>query len=109
MASGKYDRRVTIERATVVVNTFNEKVPTWLALVANRHCNYMPVSDGERLRAGEKISSTMARFKIRHSVSVADVNPKDRLQFEGRIYDINGVKEVGRNREIEITATARAD
>ncbi len=70
---------------------------------------FRAVSDGERLKAGQTLADQTARFTIRWSSEVADVNPKDRIQFDGRVYDIGGVKELGRREWLEITATARAD
>ncbi|WP_396190311.1 head-tail adaptor protein [Flavobacterium sp.] len=46
---------------------------------------------------------------MRYSTTAATIDPRDRLTFEGRDYDINGVKDVGRRQYIEITATARAE
>jgi len=37
------------------------------------------------------------------------VNPKDRVRFDGRVFDIYGVKEIPYRAGLEITATARAD
>jgi head-tail adaptor len=53
----------------------------------------------------------MARFVVRYDSSISDVNPKDRLVFDGRTFDIMGAKEVAGTRRalIEITAAARSD
>ncbi len=40
---------------------------------------------------------------------MSDIDPKDRVRFEGRVYDIVGVKEIGRREGLEITAVARPD
>jgi hypothetical protein len=40
---------------------------------------------------------------------VADLSPKDRLTFDGRVFNIIGVKEIGRREGLEISASARAD
>jgi head-tail adaptor len=52
-----------------------------------------------------------ARFVIRRTSKVADVNPKDRISFKGREYNITRVGEPAgtRNRWIEIDAVARAE
>jgi SPP1 family predicted phage head-tail adaptor len=109
MRAGDLDKFITIKRATTTTNAFNEKVQTWSDLVTRRHAMAQPVSDAERFRAGETLSTRKYRFTIRYSANVADVDPRDRIEFEGRIYDINGVKEVGRREGIEFTATARAE
>lgn len=106
--AGRLDRRISILRATTAANAFNEKVETWSALVVV-WAEAKPVLDGERQAAGQTLASKSIRFTIRHSTAVADVDPRDRIEFDGRTYDINGVKEIGRREGLEITATARAE
>lgn len=90
------------------MNGFNEPELTWNTL-ATVWASVVPVSDGERMRAGETLGSKQSRFTIRYSSTVANVDPKDRIVFDGKTYDVNGVKEVGRREYLEITATARAE
>lgn len=108
MDAGRLDRRITLRRATSSTNAFNEPVYVWadLATVAAK---VEPVSDGEQWRAGETLASKLTRFTIRYSTTVASVDPRDRIQYAGREYDIQGIKEVGRRQFLEITAAARAE
>lgn len=108
MKAGSLDRRITILRASVSRNSFNEELPTWnpMATVA---AGAVPVSDGERQRAGETLATSKYRFTVRHSAMAATVDPRDRIKFEDRLFDVNGVKEIGRREGYEITATARAE
>jgi SPP1 family predicted phage head-tail adaptor len=108
MYAGRLDRRITIERATTTADAFNEGVETWETLVTV-WARAEPISDGEKLRAGETLAHKSYRFQIRYSSLVADVDPRDRLTFDGRTFDIAGVKEIGRREGLEITATARAE
>jgi len=108
LSAGDLDRRVTLERFTTTVDSFNEPVKAWGVLAA-RAASYYPLSDGERFRAGETAATASARFVIRYSAAVADLNPKDRLTFQGVVHDIVRVKEIGRREGLEITANARAD
>lgn len=110
MLAGKLDRRITLERATAAIDPGSgERVETW-GPIATLSANYKPVSDGEKMQAGEIGATLSARFTIRYDSAWADVNPKDRLIFEGRTFDIVGAKEVGGRRQfIEITSAARAD
>lgn len=107
--SGKRDRRITILRASHARNAMNEKVAVWTPLGVPRWAAFTPVSDGERFRAGETLAQQKARFTILYCAEMASVDPRDRVQFDGHVWDINGVKEVGRRQELEITATARAE
>ena len=108
MLAGKLDRRITISRATETRDAVNAIVQTWADLVTV-WASKRDVSDGERFQSGTRNASKMTRFQIRWSPTVADVNAKDRVVFEGITYDIQNAKELGRREGIEITASARTD
>lgn len=106
--SGKMNRRITLQRATVVRNAFNDEIETWgtLATVwAQRH----DVSAAEGFRAQEVGAELTARFTIRYSATVASLNPRDRLLYGGRIFNITGVREKDMNRWLEVDCVARDD
>ncbi len=54
-------------------------------------------------------ATVTSRLRLRWSAFAADITPLDRVICEGRDYNITGVKEIGRRKAIEITASARAD
>jgi len=108
IAAGNMDRRITLERFTTTVDAYNEPIPAW-GVFASRAASYKPLSDGETFRAGETAADASARFVIRWSSGVSDLNPKDRLRFEGGTWEILRTKEIGRREGIEITASRRAD
>jgi SPP1 family predicted phage head-tail adaptor len=103
------DRRIQFRRAGLTDDGFgmvetwgNHGSPVWAAK--------KDVSDGERWRAQEMQAAITTRFVVRFSVFSAAITPKDRIAFEGREYDISGIKEIGARRTfLEITAAARAD
>jgi SPP1 family predicted phage head-tail adaptor len=107
--AGDLDRRIRIERASSTQDPGSgENVETWTAL-ATVWASKRDVSDRERIAAAEVQAEITTRFIIRYSSTVASVNPKDRIIFDGRTYGIEAVKEVGRREGIELTAAARAD
>jgi SPP1 family predicted phage head-tail adaptor len=108
MLAGKLDRRITINRATETRDGFNNVVLTWAPL-ATVWASKLEISDGERIGAMEVGAEITTRFQIRWAPVVEDVNPKDRVIFNGRVHDIFGVKELGRRIGYEITTKARAD
>lgn len=108
MKAGHLDSRITILRASMARNSFNEEVASWTPL-AEVWAGAVPVSDGERLRAGETLASIKYRFTVRHSTMIATVDARDRITYDGRTFDVNGVKPLGRREGYEITATARAE
>lgn len=108
MQAGKMDRRITLQRFTETRDSYNEPAKTW-ATLAVRWAAYEPLTDGERFRAGETSAGASARFRIRYSAAVADLNAKDRLKLDGVTHEILHVKELGRREGIEITTAASAD
>ena len=104
------DRSIKIERSIEVSNEFNEPVETWVALVTVR-ARRRDASDGEKVGAGQVGSTLMSRFVIRSSEQTRDVKPTDRIQHDGHVWNIQGIKEAdeGRRRFLEITAIRDAD
>jgi SPP1 family predicted phage head-tail adaptor len=108
MRVGDLDRRITIRRASFASNAFNESVATW-SDIATVYAAARQVTDAEQFRAQEIGAEVAARFTIRYSSEVADLGPTDRLAFDGREYNITGVRELGRREWLEISAAARAE
>ena len=108
MRAGDLNRRITIQRVSVTQDEYNNDVETWEDF-CTVWASYEPLSDGERLRAGERAAEASARFQIRHSSQVADVSAWDRLLFGCVVHNISHVKEIGRREGIELTTIARAD
>ena len=108
--AGDLDRRITIQRATTTLNEFNEPIETWTdhATVWAKRSDASAVESYRTQEVGAEIT---ARFIIRRSTQVHDVNPRDRVSFNGKVYNITRVSEpVGtRNFWLEIHAAARAD
>lgn len=108
MLAGPLDRRIVIERATITPDAFNAQVEVWSTL-ATVWASKSDILDGERMRGAAVGAVITTRFQIRYSAAVGAVSPRDRVRFDGRIYDISSVKEIGRREGIEITAAARND
>lgn len=108
MRSEKLDRRITLQRYGVTYDSDNQPIEGFTDL-ATVWASVQYVSDGERVRAAEVGASITVRFQIRYSSTVAVVNPKDRVVYGGKTFDISGVKELGRREGLEISAAAAAD
>lgn len=105
----KLDRKISLLRASRVQDSgTGEEIETW-SILANVWAGKKDVSDGERMRASEVSAEISTRFVIRWDSAWADINAKDRIQYETRVFDIFSVKEIGRRQGLEITGTARAD
>lgn len=108
MLAGELDRRITIQRYGITYNEDNEPVEGFSDL-ATVWASAQYASDGERVRAAEVGATITIRFQIRYSSTVASVNPKDRVLYDGKVFDISAVKELGRREGLEISAAAAAD
>ena len=108
MIAGPLDRRITIERWGAKTNEFGEDVPEWLH-VATVWASAEDIRDSERNRAQQVGSDVTTRFRVRWRYSIEQLNPKDRLHYGGRVFNIVAIKSVGRREGLEITAAARSD
>jgi SPP1 family predicted phage head-tail adaptor len=108
MDAGRLDSRIVLKRRQAGANGFGEPLDEWTTL-ATVWAHVAPVSDGERWRAGETLAAKLCRFTIRWSSTVSALDPRDQIEYDGRTWDIQGVKEIGRREMIEITAAARAE
>lgn len=111
LQAGDLDRRIRIERATLSVGgDYNEPQELWVMVVtvwAKRH----DASAAEAYRAQEVGAQISTRFTVRYSSIVDTLTPKDRIVFDGKIFNITAIREPTgtRNQWREIDAVARAD
>jgi SPP1 family predicted phage head-tail adaptor len=108
LAAGTMDRRITLQQATVTYDALNNPTETW-ATLATVWASKEDLSDSERVAAAEVGAAMTTRFRIRYSDKVSGINPKNRLTFDDRTWDIQNVKEIGRKEGLEISAIARTD
>jgi SPP1 family predicted phage head-tail adaptor len=108
LAAGPMDRRITLQQATITYDALNTPTETW-ATLATVWASKEDLSDSERVAAAEVGAAMTTRFRIRYSLKVSGINPKDRLTFDGNTYEVVNTKEIGRREGIEITATFRTD
>lgn len=106
--SGDMNRRATFQRATVTFNDFGEEVETWGTL-ATVWLNKRDVSAAESFRAQEVGAQLSKRFRIRYSSQVANLNARDRMIYDGAVHEIIGVREMKRNRWLEVDTVMRPD
>lgn len=108
MRAGELNRRLQFQRFTAVDDGL-QMVEAWADHGSPIWAGRKDVSDSERVAAGWLEATSVARFTVRSSSFTRGLTPKDRLTTEGRDYDIQGIKELGRRDWLEITAIARVD
>ena len=109
MSAQDLDHRVGIYRLTGATDTYGAKTQVY-ALAFEVWAKRTDASMGEALRAREVSAQITAHFGVRYSPDTATITPKDRLVLEsGLEYNITGIRELVRNRWLEIHAAARSD
>lgn len=108
LAAGDLDRRITLQARSTEKSKFNEAVEVW-SDVAEVWASFEPLTDGEQRRSMEAGATMNVRFRIRWAPEWRDLNPTWRVRFEGLLFDIVGVKEIGRRQGWEISGLARTD
>lgn len=107
MRAGKLDRRLQIFRKSVAESDSGEPVETW-ALLATVWAQQRPNRGAERFTARQLVGEAVMTFHIRYRADLA-MTVQDRLEYEGKVWDIEDIRELGRRVGTEIDATARAD
>lgn len=108
--AGNLDRRVTIERATVTQDPFGGDQMAW-ATLGTVWASVLYLSDAERLSASQVNATVEARFTFRSSTVTRTVTAKDRINYDGALWDLSAPKPTkeGRNRFIEVRGMRRDD
>lgn len=106
MRAGKLDRQVTIQRLTETGrNAYNAPVLDWADL-ATVFAQQRPNRGAERFEAQQTAGAAVMTFHIRW---FDGLRRTDRLVYDGRVWNITDVRELGRRDGHEIDAVARAD
>ena len=108
LEAGELDRRVGIESAMLVQDDSGAEVetPTLLAEVWAKAQPVGGISRIERFEGREISAELDYRFVIRYR---SDLTTRMRLRFDGRVYDIQRIDEMGRRDALEILARARGE
>jgi SPP1 family predicted phage head-tail adaptor len=110
MNPGSRDRRIEIEFPTSTLDDFGGEVITWSTIGKKWWSNFYPLKDSEVFRNSEATATITHRFQLDWTNEVwSQIDPRCRIKFDGRIYDVVGIKEIGRRQGIDISATARAE
>lgn len=95
MRAGELDRRITIASFTESQNAYGEPVKTWNTL-ATVWANVKPASGREFFNSNQRVAEVDTIFKIRYR---DDVTPQMRVLYNGSIYDIKSILEIGGREE----------
>lgn len=101
MRAGDLDRRVTIQQRTDTQDSYGEPIAAWADL-AEVWAQVTPVRGVERLTAEQLTSDVTTRFRIRYRAGITE---QMRLSYEGRVYQIHAVLELGRREGLDLLAS----
>lgn len=106
--AGALDRRIHFQRFAEADNGL-ETVETWSNYGLPVWASRKDVSDAEKMAANWVEATVASRFVIRSNTFTRGLTAKDRLLCGGLVFDILGIKEIGRRDRLEVTAIARVD
>jgi SPP1 family predicted phage head-tail adaptor len=104
MKAGPLDRRVTIQRKTVVYDEYNEAIEAWAEL-ATLSAQVVQQSGREFLSNDQTQAERRVLFRLRWFKGVTVL---DRVTYGGRVHNIQDVKELGRREGLELLTLAAA-
>jgi head-tail adaptor len=121
----RYDRIVTVQRATTTFSGSGAPIETWADIAFRIPAAQLPTPGAERFTNAQEVAEQEVTFTVRF-LSIPDdyrpLTPKDRVIYPahdvaantqapatGRIYDILGAEEVGREVDLRIRTSRRTD
>lgn len=102
MRAGRLDRQITIQRSENSVNEYGTPVFTWTD-TATLRVQLVESRAEEFLAGGAANDKTLAIFRVRY---LAGVTNADRIAYDGKLFNIREVKEIGRRKGLELRAEA---
>ena len=101
MRIGKSDRRIKVQRYTTSTNAYGERVQTWSTLLTV-WAELMKAGEGmtERITTNQDMPVQRVRFKIRSSSDSRGIKADDRVLYNSKYYNIQGIEEIGRNDQL---------
>lgn len=100
MRAGKLDRAIIFERVATEIDEAGTPVETWSRL-AIRRAEIIRDGATETVEGSGAVSSTVVKFRTRYTPGLTLA---DRIGFDGRVFDITEIVEIGRRRSLEISA-----
>lgn len=108
MRAARQRHLVEFQRATETANAFGEPVQTW-ATISSDWCAVEPLKGNEKFEAMQVQTDIDTRIVARWHKKLATLNTKDRMVFDGTIFDIKEVLNIDyRNRELHIMGRVHA-
>ena len=99
-------RMVDIQRQSVTRDSFGGQRESWVSVAKSwAHVQQTGVSERFENDAARKIPARFAKFRIPWRDGI---NETARVVYDGLAWDIEGIAEIGRRRELELTCRTDA-
>lgn len=102
MRAGRLGQFIAIERAAAIVNDAGTPVSTW-SVIARVRAEVIHAGTEEYLRAQGAVGETAMVFRVR---PLCGITTADRVSFDGRVFNIREVADLGRRGGLELRAVA---
>ena len=96
------DRLMQFQRATETTDPFGGSTLSWADHGEPVAAAREDVSDTERVAAAVFRERSLIRFVVRNSPFTRDITAEDRIEHEGAVYEIVGVKEPQRGQRRQL-------
>ncbi len=106
MSIGEKDARILIQRPTDVIDGQGSVTQTWASL-ASCWAKTKPTASAETANGNERSASAGMAFTVRYQSLLEDLTTKDRVNWDGMLYDILTADPMPPARPVEIQITAR--
>ena len=103
MRAGRLDRRVQLSTRSVVRGPTGEAVEQW-SPPRERWAEVTLLGASERRQSEQMLATRTATFRLRWERDL--VGAQSRLVYDGYVWDVRGVKELGRREGLELMAEA---
>lgn len=106
MKAGKLDRRVTIMRGGAPVDDGYTSQPGALTTYAVRWAAWVPATRKEQFENAVNQGKAGGFFHLRSDSETRAILTTDKLEYNGQVFDILGVSELGRDDGVELLVAA---
>lgn len=100
MRAGRLNRRITIQQVTETQDSYNALTESW-STYKTVWAEVVPKRAREYFSQAETVSQSDIMFRIRH---ISGVTTKMRISYDGNVYDIQSIIEIGYKEGLEIMA-----
>jgi head-tail adaptor len=107
--AGKLDRRISILRYGAPVDDGYTLTEGALGVLTTRSASWRPATRKEQFENAGTEAKAGGIFWIRSDTTTRTIVETDKLVFEGRMFDILGLSEIGRREGIELLVAAGDD